>query len=479
MRNHKKVLFCLVAAYLLTSCSSVWERTSAMPPVLGPREASKRQIAFVSKKASEAVLTYSWFVEMESESKPSVAEAKEQVEEQLQHMFGPMERAEVMAAPKEDHKIKVKAGGIEKIEEGRWRIAYDYTGTLVLQNGPRTKYKFLLPVDPDKIFEAAMVGSKNPCTDEHYQSEGDFWYFWSPAGWGTDEFPRCRLRSNQNGKVEAGEDYELVEGKIERLAKDRTTYPEYDRLAVKNVIDVHFFYGKDEAKGTADPYKSRDINAASYRDVAESLKKMGFEIRRWSKEEVDSILPRSAADSSVFVEEAIKEYKNGLKLRARIFFGQTGIDEAAAGFHYFFRDALKNSSVMIYNGHSGLGGHLDLEAIAELQGFRISPNKNRYQIYFFNSCTSYTYYNATYFNRKRAKKKSSVDPAGTKNLDIMANGLSTAFEVMHATDMAVVEAIDKFASKNTWTSYQRIARQIDSDNLFTVNGDEDNPTKRR
>lgn len=58
---------------------------------------------------------------------------------------------------------------------------------------------------------------------------------------------------------------------------------------------------------------------------------------------------------------------------------------------------------MIYNGHSGLGGHLDLKAIADLQGFRIAPNKNRYQIYFFNSCTSYTYDNTTYFNRKRTR----------------------------------------------------------------------------
>lgn len=50
---------------------------------------------------------------------------------------------------------------------------------------------------------------------------------------------------------------------------------------------------------------------------------------------------------------------------------------------------------------------------------------------------------------------------------------------MHDTDMAVVKVIDKYASRGTWTSYQKIARDIDSDNLFTVNGDEDNPTSPR
>lgn len=460
----KKLILCAASALLFSSCTTA---------------KVERQIAFVSKKASEATLTYSWFVEMDSDTKPSVAEAREQVEEQVQHMFGPMERSSVMAAPKEDHKITVKAAGIEKIEEGRWRIQYDYEGTIVLENGPRTRYQFVLPVDPDKIYEAAMVGSKNPCTDEHYQSEGDFWYFWSPAGWGKDEFPKCRLRSNENGRVEEGEDYELVNARVERLAKDRTTYPEYDRLAVKNVIDVHLFYGMDEAKGVVDPYKSRDINADVYRGVAKGLKAMGFEIRKWSRDEIDSVVPPASAEGAVFVEEAVKEFNGGLKMRVRLFFGHTGIDEESTGFHYFFRDALKNSAVMVYNGHSGLGGHLDLQAIADLHGFRIQPNRNRYQIYFFNSCTSYTYYNTTYFNRKRKKGKKGVDPAGTKNLDIMANGLATAFEGMVEVDLAMIGAIDKFATRKTWTSFQRIARDVDTDNLFTVNGDEDNPTSPR
>ena len=483
-RGMKRIIFCAVAIYFLTSCSSVVESTTsitaAMPIARAEIDAkAKRQIAFVSKKASEATLTYSWFVEMESAGKPTVAEAKEQVAEQVQHMFGPMERSDVMAAPKEDHKITVKASGIEQIEEGRWRIAYDYEGTIVLENGPRTKYRFLLPVNPDKIYQAAMVGRKNPCTDEHYQDEGDFWYFWSPAGWGKDEFPNCKLRSNQNGRVEDGEDYELVSASVERLPKDRTTYPEYDRLAEKNVIDVHLFYGMDEAEGVVDPYKSRDINADIYKGVARGLKANGFELRKWSEDEIHSVVPQASLESPVFVEEAVKDYSSGLKLRVRLFFGQTGIDEEAAGFHYFFRDALKSSSVMIYNGHSGLGGHLDLQAIADLHGFRIAPNKNRYQIYFFNSCTSYTYYNTTYFNRKRAKGKKSVDTTGTKNLDIMANGLATAFEGMDEVDLALVNAIDKFAQRKTWTSFQRIARDVDTDNLFTVNGDEDNPTSPR
>lgn len=459
----KLFLFAITCFYLLSSCSST---------------GIQRRVAFVSKKATEATLNFSWWVEMDSDKKPTVAEAKEQVNEQVQHMFGPMERADRMAAPKEDHLITLKASDIEKIGEGHWRIAYDYEGTIVLQNGPRNKYKFALPVDPDKIFQAAMSGSVNHCTDEHYQSEGDFWYFWAPKGWGKDEYPKCPLRSNENGKIEADEDYEIVTGEIDRIKKARTTYPEYDRLAVKNVIDVHFFYGMDEPSGAIDPYKSNDLNAESYKSVVRDLREMGFDIRRWNKDEIDAIYPPASRNGKVFVEEAVKEYSGGLKVRARLFFGQSGIDEKSVGFHHFYCDALRNASVMVYNGHSGLGGHLDLDAIADsVPG--CNPSKKRYQVYFFNSCTSYTYYNASYLNRKRVKGKKKVDPSGTKNLDIMANGLSTAFDIMHDTDMSLVKAIDKYASGGTWISWQKLAREIDSDNLFTVNGDEDNPTKPR
>lgn len=145
-----------------------------------------------------------------------------------------------------------------------------------------------------------------------------------------------------------------------------------------------------------------------------------------------------------------------MSIVVRLFFGATGIDEKSKAFHYHFKDSLKNASVMIYDGHSGLGGHLDLEAIAEIEGFRITPNPNRYQIYFFNSCTSYTYYNTLYFTTK-VRPKSNVDSKGTKNLDIMTNGLSTLFEVMHDTNMRLIRAIDLYAARNTWTSYQRLA----------------------
>src|SRR4051812_4782769 len=96
---------------------------------------SDRHVAFAAKHATEATLTFSHKVEIESATKPSKAAASEAIESQVQHLFGPMERAEYMAAPKEDHTISNIS--ISRKDDATWEAAYDYEGTIVVEKGPR------------------------------------------------------------------------------------------------------------------------------------------------------------------------------------------------------------------------------------------------------------------------------------------------------------------------------------------------------
>lgn len=226
----------------------------------------------------------------------------------------------------------------------------------------------------------------------------------------------------------------------------------------------------DDPESTShDPRMSRDENADTYRDLRTNLLRMGYQSSLWTHAQIAELID-SRARRLPFVEEFVKRTPRAT-LVIRAFFGPTGINEDSRAFHYFFKDAIENASVMIYDGHSGLGGHLDLPSIEDENGFRVRPNPNRYQIYFFNSCSSYSYYNSMFFGRKRSTR----DPRGTRNLDILTNGLATYFNVTHDTNVALISAIDAWANGKARVSYQEFARQIDSDNLFGVNGDEDNP----
>jgi hypothetical protein len=318
-----------------------------------------------------------------------------------------------------------------------------------------------LPFNPDTIYAAGKQGDHNPCTDHHYQDEGDFWYFWNPSNSG------CKLKKDV--------DYAVVETAIKRLPNTKLSYPEYNRLVDKDgVIRISVLLGMDDPdKNGRDPRTSGDVNARSYRGIRSGLEKLGYKANLLTAAEIKKISPQAGSSGKLpYVEELTKQSAKATVV-IRMFFGASGIDESSSDFHYFLRDALENQAMMVYDGHSGLGGHLDLDSIESTRRFKIKIDPSRYQLYYFNSCSSYPYYNTQYF----ARKKSSTDKRGSKNLEILTNGLATLFSVMHDTNLAILKAVTNYADGKGWASYQALANEIDSDNLFGVNGDEDNPSK--
>ena len=417
---------------------------------------SSQLFAYVGNSSSEALLQFSAYVEASSTNN-----IDELIEKHVAHLFGPMSLAKYKAAPKGDYTISniktiaLPSGGV--------RIDYDYSGLIVLERGPRTHYEILLPINLETVYEAGFVGAKNLCTDEHYQDQGDFWYFWSPSREG------CPLIEEK--------DFQKVDASVEILDNSKSTRPEYEMLADKNgVIHISVLMGMDEPNLSWDPNISKDINATNFKKIKKSLTET-FKFRslkQWSRQQVSRI---SLLDSRTpYVEEFEKVYHRATgqnyKVVVRVFYGATGIDEKSKPFHYFLRDAIQNSALMIYDGHSGLGGNLHLLDIEKLRRFEFSPPKNRYQIYFFNSCSSYTYFNAMFFGRK----KTSRDPKGTKYLDILTSGLETPFDGSATAIMGLINSVHQWSYRSTMTGFQELARRLSMENLFGVNGDEDNPT---
>jgi hypothetical protein len=408
---------------------------------------------YVGSNSTEAVLTYTGVVQYESARAPSMKKMKEAIEAQVLHTIGPMSVAEFTAVPKGDHVIT----NIEVVSRNgnTFHISYNFEGRTVVQNGPKTTYEIILANNPAQIYAASFVGDVSPCTDEHYQAESDFWYFWNPYN------PGCKLKK--------GVDFTVVKAKINRFTNTKLSYPEYHNLPdSQGNINIHVLFGMDDNTLSRNPLLSSDVNAENYREFRNYLLKKGYSPHKWTASEIKKIA-KTKNRSNPFVETVSKG-----NIIYRFFFGPSAINEDSLAFHWFYKDAIENASVMIYGGHSGLGGHLDLDSIEASIGETIKFNKNKYQIFFFDSCTSYKYYNQAYFDRKSTKK----DPNGTKKLDIFTNGLSTYFHVMPDSNKAIAIAFEKAlgyaTSGNGFVSYQSLAKDIDSDNLFGVNGDEDN-----
>lgn len=434
----------LLLVFLLAGCVA----GSPIPP--------ERNLDFVSKRATEAEVTFQHWVELDSSTRPSKSEALEQVEQQVLHLFGPLERAKSSAVPKEDHQIKILS--IEAIDKNKFRIDYSYLGTMVVEKGPRKFLDLILPRNPDNIYVTSLSKGKILCTDPHYPDEADFWYFWSPTAYSKD----CPL---ENGK-----DYFVVSAKIEREKNDHISYPEYHRLANKEGEIVFWvLFGMDDPSLSHDPMKSKDITAASYRGFRNGLILEGFDLQKVPEKEEQKWIPER---DSPYTLEQFSKTSGKHRLVVNLFFGESGIEEKSLAFHHAYRSGIRDASILIYDGHSGLGGHLDLQEIAKLREFRFQFPKDKYQIFFFNSCTSYTYYNARYLQRK---EKRGRNLSSTKNLDLLVNGLATYFDESQTGNLALVRAVDLWSKSKKWTSYQTLAKRIDSDNLFSVIGDEDNP----
>jgi hypothetical protein len=97
-------------------------------------------------------------------------------------------------------------------------------------------------------------------------------------------------------------------------------------------------------------------------------------------------------------------------VEVRSFFGyEDGSPDARQHAQWRYLEAFWYGDVFLYNGHSHFGH-------GPLEPFDYGPGNfnDRYQVMLVNSCISYNYYHEDFFAMK---------PGGTKNLDMIVNGL--------------------------------------------------------
>jgi hypothetical protein len=123
--------------------------------------------------------------------------------------------------------------------------------------------------------------------------------------------------------------------------------------------------------------------------------------------------------------------------------------------------AIKNSDVVLYNGHSYIGyGPLDPS------NFSASDFPSSYQMLFVDGCVSFNYYNRGYYTLKSG---------GTKNLDMIVNGMEApSWHSGYALGQFVSTLLD-----GTQASYLDLLEAAsDTDALRVVDGESDNTYKK-
>ena len=379
--------------------------------------------------------------------------AREQVDLQIAHLFSALAMhpryVNNPGAPRNNPTIKY--GLVERLKSDPTKalIHYRYQDVVVFKtkivaDGAQRDITFLLPKDPSTIYAAGILkrGTINYCTDPHYNSEGDHWYFWNPF---QDKCPyKDKLRDYANG----------VTAHLKALPSKTKSFPEYDLLNQDGKITITYVIGIESN------FEKQDYGRKNYEEALKTFTGLGFKVvdqsQKWARK-----LERRSNNQVVTINLSFR-------------------DQESEEFMQDAADGMRKSDVFIYNGHSGLGGFLSLERFHDEISRRFQLPKDKYQIYFFNGCSSYSYYNKEFIDMKRSAAEIEADPENLKDkskyLDIVTNGIEASFGLGISSDMALIRAV----IDGKRPSWQDIVQEMyDADHelsaLAMVNGDGDNP----
>jgi hypothetical protein len=423
---------------------------------LGPLVAQ----AYYGRHSTEAILTYDAWLDVPDELKKR--EVEESIDEQIQYLVGDFqsesfrEKNGYYGMTGEDYDFQITGEGPSPTY-GNKRFFYRYKGKVIFakkifRGGKATRsVPIRLPLDLD-VYYRSTKRDKNHCTDPVFNGYEDFWYFWDP------DKEKCPLKDNSQDVIR-------IEGTLKLLENTKNTYPEYDRLFADNGngsdFEVSIFLGYITQYNIEKP-SPRDEGAINYQALSDELSDLGFEIID-EKNGFRLLSNGREAQGANLYRVFEKEISTplGKKLaRIKVLLADTSYEARDGTFHAYFVPALENSDIMIYDGHSELGAALGFEHLPPVRF-----NKKKYQIFFFNGCNSYPYYNAEYISRK----------GGSQNLEVITAGLPTLVSSGVSNTMSFLNG---FVSGKT-ISYQTLISRLEASNedmtyLFGVSGDEDN-----
>lgn len=295
-------------------------------------------------------------------------------------------------------------------------IAYKVEGVMLVNKNMAKKileagsWKITLPSDLDNFYE-------EKCTDEHYTSFGDFWYFYDPFREGCEFLRQAPMAKTVNIKIAALKNASFdTDAALERLRGDNGNGDLFEITTINGYAD-----------SAKDP---DDEGRTAFEDMNQWLRQTGFNekiVARYQNRPIHQ-----------FTKTLKKADGSEIKVRITRLLAETAVASKNVTFAKFFKHAVENADVVIYAGHSGLGGNLDIGSLEEKAGgFEFNPRKH--QIFFFDGCSSYSYY-LTMFEEQKSKGK----------IDILTNGLSSYFGYETPVHKVLFKHLFRVNTTPTW-----------------------------
>ncbi len=379
----------------------------------------------------------------------------------VKFLFGPLVNRE-LGGPQRGEVINIRNQDAI-LKDGVVFVPYDYSAQwLIYKDFPATSMTFPVPFQRDM----QQTPGWKECGDSEpeHQTAGFFWYFWDPSRRGCDQ--------------QLGVDYQNVELKFGDITAQTTrTYPEYQRMIRtingEKFLQMTFAFGYVEDAEDPNPFEDRDDGMREFQSFLKkadkALSPLGFQKSPVLQSEYEG------ADD-LTIGTRFTGVKDGVKVEVTVV-AAAGVDQMMLFAESY---AHRKEAFFAWFGHSRVGSGFDAQSFQYIM--RNDPAKFSltadYQLIYWSGCNSYSYYTLPFFDMKAAMNP-AVDPKGTKNLDIISNGLPTYFSLNASNAEIMLKTLIKW---KTPTSYQTIVDQIEKKAeksgrtmvLVNVLGDEDN-----
>jgi len=293
--------------------------------------------------------------------------------------------------------LTIQVGKVWIDEQGRQVVNYQAFGRMLLhkkvvtQSRASASLNLYLPYDISKIY-------LKKCTDAYYFGFGDYWYFWDPYREGCERLQQASITREVTLKFTW----------ITSVPSEQT--PDLEKLRGDNgngeKLSVFVLNGfADSSKAIADEGR------AGFHAIEAMFEQRGFTVEH---------LNRSPLITRNRYTQRLDRGGKTIDVEVTHQLANTDIAADAITFARAFKQAVREGDLVVYLGHSGLGANLDIPSLNEkLKANGDGPiefTRDKYQIFFFDSCSSYSYY-LPHFRELKPKGK----------IDIISYGLSSYF----------------------------------------------------
>lgn len=332
----------------------------------------------------------------------------------------------------------IKAGRTAKQDKAT-KISYTAEAKFafcITDERPLASVDFPLPLDPYLAYwyidksnrvpirweSTNIVQVVNPCAMSEvadYPHPRFYWYFWNPFERGKDERNQrfdCRdtLREGSHylmakAKVTAVKDAQASVLNVKPFLQNRTQplkisilfgfsknedYSLFSPAEVRSLIDRVFNASELEVAKRLLPYRSKKYDWAldKFLIFLWTLKHMA-DLERYSTEVTEDYV-------GFLIHGTFQHSQKPFRIKAYVGTSKPKLEQAKR-YLQIFKEALNRDDIIIYSGHSGLGGNLSHGGFTQkLQTLTVAakneampaPEELHYQILLLNGCYTYSYF---------------------------------------------------------------------------------------